>query len=36
MSQRTILVVDDEEDILILLEKKLTERNFRVITANRG
>lgn len=36
MSQRTILVVDDEEDILILLDKKLTERNFRVITANRG
>ncbi len=36
MSDRIILVVDDEEDILTLLEKKLTERNFRVITANRG
>lgn len=30
------MVVDDEEDILTLLEKKLTERNFRVITSNRG
>ncbi len=36
MSQRKILVVDDEDDILTLLEKKLTERNFVVITANRG
>lgn len=34
--ERIILLVDDEEDILALLEKKLTERGFKVITANRG
>lgn len=36
MAERVILVVDDEEDILALLEKKLTEREFRVYTVTRG
>lgn len=36
MAERIILVVDDEEDILALLDKKLTERDFRVYTATRG
>ncbi len=36
MSQPTILIVDDEEDILTLLDKKLTECHFRVFTATRG
>jgi len=36
MTERIILVVDDEEDILALLEKKLTEKDFRVFTASRG
>ena len=36
MSEKIILLVDDEEDILALLEKKLVERGFKVITASRG
>jgi len=36
MSEKIILLVDDEDDILALLEKKLSERGFKVITANRG
>lgn len=36
MAERIILIVDDEEDILALLDKKLTEREFRVYTATRG
>jgi len=34
--QQTILVVDDEPDIVRLLEKALTSEGFRVITASRG
>ncbi len=34
--RRTVLVVDDEPDILRLLEKSLTSEGFRVITASRG
>ena len=36
MSEKIILLVDDEDDILALLEKKLVERGFKVVTANRG
>ncbi len=36
MSERILMIVDDEDDILALLDKKLTECNFKVITANRG
>ncbi|MCB9771123.1 MAG: response regulator [Candidatus Omnitrophica bacterium] len=36
MSDKIIMVVDDEEDILALLEKKLAEHGFRVIVATRG
>lgn len=36
MSEPKILIVDDEEDILTLLGKKLTECHFQVITSNRG
>jgi DNA-binding response OmpR family regulator len=34
--QRTVLVVDDEPDIVRLLEKSLTAEGFKVITATRG
>lgn len=34
--QKVILIVDDEEDILDLLKKKLTARDFQVYTASRG
>jgi DNA-binding response OmpR family regulator len=34
--QRTVLVVDDEPDIVRLLEKSLTAEGFHVITATRG
>lgn len=34
--RQTILVVDDEPDIVRLLEKSLTAEGFRVITASRG
>jgi DNA-binding response OmpR family regulator len=34
--QRSVLVVDDEPDIVRLLEKSLTAEGFRVITATRG
>lgn len=36
MPEKIILIVDDEDDILALLEKKLVERGFKVTTANRG
>ncbi len=36
MSERIVLIVDDEEDILALLDKKLTEREYRVYTSSRG
>lgn len=36
MPGKTILIVDDENDILNLLQKKLTEKGFQVISATRG
>lgn len=33
---KTILVVDDEEDIRILYQEELTDEGYRVITANDG
>ena len=36
MSSRTILVVDDEEDILELLDYNLTKEGFRVVRAATG
>jgi CheY-like chemotaxis protein len=36
MSQKTILVVDDEVDVLYLLEKRLSGAGYRVLTATNG
>jgi len=33
---KTILVVDDEKDVLFMLEKRLTARGYSVITATNG
>jgi two-component system alkaline phosphatase synthesis response regulator PhoP len=34
--QKKILIVDDEEDVLKILEKKLKENNYSCLTASRG
>ncbi len=36
MEQKKILIVDDEEDVLLMLEKRLTARGYFVITATNG
>ena len=36
MAYKKILVVDDEEDFLMMLEKRLMEEGFEVITATEG
>ncbi len=36
MAKKTILVVDDEEDLLDLIEYNLRQEGFKVYTANRG
>lgn len=36
MVKKTILIADDEEDILALVEKILTQENYRVLTARNG
>jgi len=36
MDKQTILVVDDEKDVLFMLEKRLAAEGYSVITANNG
>lgn len=36
MNKRKILIVDDEEDTLLVLEKQLTTAGYTVVTANSG
>ena len=36
MEQKKILIVDDEEDVLLMLEKRLGARGYFVITATNG
>lgn len=36
MAKKKILIVDDEEDVLLMLEKRLTVEGYRVITATNG
>ncbi len=36
MEQKKILIVDDEEDVLLILEKRFTTEGYSVITADNG
>lgn len=36
MTQKTLLIIDDEEDILFMLDKGLTLQGYRVLTATNG
>jgi CheY-like chemotaxis protein len=36
MDKKTILIVDDEADVLLLLEKGLTNQGYSVISASNG